>query len=217
MNLPTPLEAERLLADAEARNPGPWVAHSRHVSLAARCIAEQHPDLDAERASILGLLHDVGRREGVTHMRHALDGYTFLRGLGFEDAARVCLTHSFPYKDVHAVFGRWDCTPEELSFVERYLTGLTYTPYDRLIQLCDALALPQGVCLLEKRCMDVALRYGVNEYTVPKWKATFEIQREMEASIGGSIYRVLPGVVETTFGFEAVQDVGKAGSKARNP
>ena len=122
-----------------------------------------------------------------------------LHRLGFDDAARICLMHSHPLQNIHAVFGQWDCTPAELRFAERYLLGLTYTGYDKLIQLCDALALPDGLCLLEKRFVGVALRYGADELIVPKWRATFKIQRELEATLG-SIYTLLPGVVETTFG-----------------
>jgi HD superfamily phosphodiesterase len=73
MKIPTLDVAERLLKEAETRNPGPWVAHSKNVALAAKCIAE-HSNLDAEAAYIMGLLHDIGRREGITKMRHTLDG-----------------------------------------------------------------------------------------------------------------------------------------------
>ncbi len=201
MKIPTRAEAERLLSEAEARNPTPWVTHSRYVALAAEKIAKHHPALDAEAAYILGLLHDIGRQEGVTNMRHTLDGYTFLQGLGYDDAARICLTHSFPVQNVNAIFGFWDCSAEELAFVEGYLNHLDYTDYDRLLQLCDALALPTGLCLLEKRCLDVALRHGVNDYSVAKWKAYLELQQRFEDITGQSIYRLLPGVVETTFGF----------------
>ena len=83
MKVPSAEQAEQLLAEAETRNPGPWVAHSRNVALAARCIAEHCPELDADVAYTLGLLHDIGRQEGVTGMRHTLDGYTFLQDLGF--------------------------------------------------------------------------------------------------------------------------------------
>jgi len=65
--------------------------------------------------------------------------------------------------------------------------------------LCDALALPNGFGLIEKRMVDVALRHGVNEYIISKWKATFEIQQHFEKVIGKSIYSLLPGVVENTF------------------
>src|SRR5512139_2554397 len=102
-SVPTLQQAEALLSEAHDRNPGPWTMHSRHVALAARLIAERHPLLDPDVAEVVGLLHDIGRREGVTGMRHVLDGYNHLAALGFEDAARICLTHSFAVKRLEAI------------------------------------------------------------------------------------------------------------------
>ncbi|OGO41665.1 MAG: phosphohydrolase [Chloroflexi bacterium RBG_16_58_14] len=184
-------------------NPGPWVRHSKHVASAAKAIAAQHPDLDPEAAYILGLLHDIGRRAGKTEMRHILDGYNFLHQQGYEEAAQICLTHSFPMKDVRVAAAKWDCSEEEYCFVVEYLATVEYRTYDALIQLCDCLALPDGYCLLEKRFVDVALRYGFNEHTLDKWKAYFELRDRFSREIGRSIYSVLPGVVENTFGFES--------------
>jgi hypothetical protein len=48
--------------------------------------------------------------------------------------------------------------------------------------------------------IDVALRHGINEYTTLKWKATFEIKEYFELKMGKSLYSVLPGVIENTFG-----------------
>jgi hypothetical protein len=86
--------------------------------------------------------------------------------------------------------------------VKDYLSQIEYTEYDRLFQLCDGLALPSGFCLLEKRLVDVVLRHGMNEFTVLKWKAALNIQQEFEKEIERSIYSVLPGVMENTFGLE---------------
>ena len=201
MNIPDLTEAERLLSEAEMKNPGGWADHARYVALAARNIAEVHPELDAETAYILGLLHDIGRQEGVTDHRHILDGYTFMTELGFDDAARICLTHSYPLQDINAGSGTWDGTEDELAFVETYLNGRDYTDYDRLLQLCDALAWPTGFVIIEKRLVDVALRRGINAMTVEKWRAFLALQRYFEKAIGRSIYSVLPGVVENTFSF----------------
>ena len=94
--VPTLSQAEAFLSEAHERNPGPWAMHSRHVALAARLIAERHPLLDPDVAEVVGLLHDIGRREGVTGMRHVLDGYNFLaarvRGCGshLPDALVCC-------------------------------------------------------------------------------------------------------------------------------
>jgi HD superfamily phosphohydrolase YqeK len=200
MNIPTLAMAEALLTEAAQLNPGPWEAHSRHVARAAEAIADRHPNLDAKSAYVVGLLHDIGRREGVTGMRHVYDGYTYLAAMGFDDAARICLTHSFASGNVMAIFGKWDCTDEELAVVEAHIEGIVYDEYDRLIQLCDSLAMATGICLMEKRMMDVALRYGTNEYTVDKWRATFALMGHFETAIGSSIYSLFPKVVENTFG-----------------
>ena len=199
MAIPTQAEANQFLAEAEQLNPGPWVRHSTCVAQAAELIAAHLPGMDPARAHIYGLLHDIGRRYGVTDMRHVLDGYHFLTERGFEEAGRICLTHSFPIPDAHSGSGKWDGTTEELSTIQAYLNGITYTDYDRLLQLCDALALPSGFCLIEKRLLDVTLRHGFNAYTIAKWKAFLQIQQDFEKIIGRSIYELLPGVVENTF------------------
>lgn len=201
MTIPTRQQADAYLTDAQRRNPGPWVEHSIQVGQAAQQLAAAHPDLAPEKAYVFGLLHDIGRREGVSDMRHTLDGYNFLMSEGYPEAARICLTHSYPIKDVGARSGKWDGTAEEEAFVAQFLAKIKYTPYDRLIQLCDAVCLPSGPVLMEKRLLDVTLRHGFNDFTLRKWQAFFDIQKEFEAAIGGSIYSLLPGIFENTFGF----------------
>ncbi len=203
MKIPNLQEAQKFLDDAQEYHSGSWMQHSIVVAEAARAIANVHPGINPEFAYILGLLHDIGRQEGISCLRHIIDGYRFLHERGFDDAARICLTHSFPTKDVKVVAGTWDCPRKDEYFTREYLAQISYTIYDKLIVLCDSISLPSGFCLLEKRLLDVALRYGVNEYTQHKWKATFGLQREFEAVLGQSIYHLLPGVVENTFGFNS--------------
>ena len=201
MFIPTRQQAEKYLDEASQFNPGPWVAHSIQAAGAAQRIAVAHPDLDPETAYILGLLHDIGRREGIAGMRHVIDGYNFLIAEGYPDAARFCLTHSYPLANVNTGSGPWDGSTNERKFVATYLAQIEYTPYDQLIQLCDAICMPSGPVLMEKRLLDVTLRYGPNDFTTQKWQAFFNIQKEFEKAIGKSIYSLLPEVVENTFGF----------------
>ncbi len=199
-SIPNREQAEAYLAAAAWRNPGPWEAHSRYVALGAERIAAHHPGLDPERAYILGLLHDIGRQEGVHGMRHVYDGYRFLAAEGYPGAARICLTHSYPVEGlVASADNHWDGTPEDFGFVRRYLANIHYTDSDRLIQLCDALALPSGFCLMEKRLMDVVMRYGFDEHTLARWRGFFAVKEQIESAIGGPVYEVLPGVIENTF------------------
>ncbi len=199
MKLPSLSQAIAYLEEAERLNPGPWVRHSQVMAEAASLLAARLPRLDPEDARVLGLLHDIGRRNGVSGMRHIIDGFDFIEAEGFSDVARVCLTHSFPLQDVRGASAAWDCTPEQIDFIRSYLGSIEYNYYDRLMQLCDSLALPAGCCLIEKRLVDVAIRYGAFDLMIAKWQAIFRIKDDFERELGGSIYRILPGVVENTF------------------
>lgn len=90
---PTRNEAMRLLEEAEKMNPGPWGDHSRTVAHCAECIAAKS-GLDAEKAYVVGLLHDIGRRFGKRHLGHVSDGYSYMMSLGYDEPARVCLIFS---------------------------------------------------------------------------------------------------------------------------
>lgn len=198
MSIPSRKNAKGFLAEAGKMNPGGWVQHSKYVAEAAQLIASHHPDLDPDKAYILGCLHDIGRREGIYQNRHIFDGYKFLKDRQFSEAARICLTHSFPVKDIKTTPGKWECTKEEFEFIENYLHRIEYSNYDRLIQLCDALATATGFCLIEKRFVDVAIRYGTDEYTIHRWQAYLNIQKDFEKVLRQSIYSILPGVIENT-------------------
>jgi putative nucleotidyltransferase with HDIG domain len=199
MRIPDRDTATKFLLEAERLNPGNWVPHSLFTAQAAEAIAKVHPELDSEVAYVMGYLHDIGRRAGITYMRHSLDGYHFLQQQGYDDIARICITHTFWLKDLDEYPGKWDCSAEEIQFLESYITSIDYNEYDWLIQLCDCLALPTGFCLLEKRLVDVALRYGTTKYTAVKWNLLFENKVKFEQKIGRSIYDLLPGVRENTF------------------
>ena len=190
--------AENALAQAERANPGPWADHCRYVALACQNIASRCPSLDADLAYIYGLLHDIGRYAGVTSERHLIDGYRYCVERGWEKAAQICISHAFMVKDISSSIGVFDMPPEDKAFMADFVKHAVYDDYDYLVQLCDALALPTGFCLLEKRFVDVAIRYGTHPATVDRWKAVLEIKARFEAAIGGSIYDCLPGAVENS-------------------
>ena len=66
-------EAEQILSEAELLNPGLWVAHSCNVAECAEAIAS-HCNLNPDKAYVLGLLHDVGRRAGIGQLIHVYYG-----------------------------------------------------------------------------------------------------------------------------------------------
>lgn len=199
MNIPNREEMLKWLHWAGEQNPGAWTVHSHAVARAAERIA-QHCGMDGEAAYAMGLLHDIGRYEGVRHMHHIVAGYQFMMEKGYPVIARICVTHSFPMPDIDAFFGKPDVTKEEFDWIVSFVAqAQPFDDYDRLIQLCDALTIDDGVCLMEKRMVDVALRYGTKPMIAEKWKATFGIKKRFENKLGYSIYDLFEEVVEYTF------------------
>lgn len=175
-------------------NPGPWTKHSYYVAEAAERIAERCEHLDSEKAFICGLLHDIGRRTGIAAMRHIIDGYDYAVSRGWEEVARVCLTHSFPIKDIEMDIGKKDITKEQYNFINNYLNSLEYDDYDKLIILCDSLASADGFCILEKRFIDTTRRYGIYPFSVDRWNRVYEYKDYFENIIGESVYSLLPDI-----------------------
>lgn len=177
-------------------NPGPWTKHSENVGIAARNIAEKVPGMDSEKAYIVGMLHDIGRRVGIVNIpKHVYEGYKYCMENGWEEAAKVCMTHSYPLMQ-----SEFDFEPEEFDEkkIKEYILECQCDDYDLLIQMCDSLAADYGFCILEKRFIDVARRYGVWDNAVEWWNKVFEIKEYFEEKMGCSVYDVLPDIGRTT-------------------
>ena len=185
---PSREEAHRLLAEAETCNPGPWGDHSRNVALCAEWIARA-AGMDGEKAYILGLLHDIGRKFGIKHLAHVWDGYHYMMSLGYPDAARICLTHSFSVPSLEAYVGKRDISEEKQQEISQLLSKLEYDDYDRLIQLCDAMAKSTGIVPMEERMLDVKRRYG--NYPQQKWDANFALKAYFENKTGCDLYTIV--------------------------
>jgi len=194
--LPTAEEAMRELKLAEELNPGPWVGHSVNVGIAARMIAEKVPSMDPEKAYILGLLHDIGRRVGIVDIpTHICEGYKYCMQKGWDEAARICMTHS--YLRMRDEFG-YEPETEQEKAIKAYIMNCEADDYDRLIQLCDSLAVDYGFVILEKRFVDVTRRYGIMEDYIRGWETAFAIKEAFEKEMGCSVYDVLPDIGRTT-------------------
>ena len=78
--LPSIEEALQELKIAGELNPGPWTKHSENVGLAAKNIAHKIAGLDEDKAYVLGMLHDIGRRvkNGFVDIpTHVYEGYKY--------------------------------------------------------------------------------------------------------------------------------------------
>lgn len=187
--LPKREEAIELLREAEGCNPGPWGDHSRVVAHCAEKIALECGDLDSNKAYILGLLHDIGRKFGVRNMGHVSDGYSYMMSLGYDEVAKICLTHSFNNKTTNEYIGKFDTTEDELKLIQDELKVATIDEYDKLIQLCDALGGAEGVLDIEERMKDVKRRYG--SYPQAKWDSNLALKKYFELKVGKDIYVVV--------------------------
>ena len=187
--LPSREEAEKLLKEAERCNPGPWGNHSRITAHCAEKIAMECTDMDYEKAYILGLLHDIGRKFGVRHLGHVSDGYSYMMEFGYDEAAKICLTHSFNNQTVDQYIGKFDVSDEELNLIQATLKEVEMDDYDRLIQLCDALAGADGVLDIEERMLDVKNRYGF--YPQEKWDSNVYLKQYFEKKMGRDIYDIV--------------------------
>ena len=194
----TPSEADKELKIAAQLTPGPWEQHSISVAKNGRLIAEKVEGMDCDKAYVMGLMHDIGRRAGIKGILHIFDGYDYMMSMKQEEIARICLTHSFPIKDVNTFFGKYDCSSEQKEFLAAFLKNSEYDNYDILIQLCDAISLPNGACIMEKRLVDVALRHGLPDFTLDKWKAFMNTKKHFDELCGCNIYTLLPNVLENS-------------------
>ncbi len=106
--------------------------------------------------------------------------------LGYDEVAKICLTHSFNNQSINEYIGKIDTTAEEYELIESQLQTVVYDEYDRLVQLCDALAGAEGVLDIEVRMKDVKQRYGF--YPEEKWNRNIELKNHFESKTGNNIY-----------------------------
>ena len=192
---PSRCMAEYLLSEGVAKNPGPWKEHSLAVARAAEKIAlavnknRGTEKLNPEQAYIYGLLHDIGRQQGYTYIAHVYDGYHFLMSRGYENAARICLTHSFNLQTTDDYIGKIDITSHQMDEIKTLLAAIVYNDYDRLIQLLDSTCGADGTQNLDQRMGDVKARYGY--YPQAKWDKNFELKAYFEQLAGRDLYDII--------------------------
>lgn len=66
----------------------------------------------------------------------------------------------------------YEPTTEEEKEIKAYILNCQADDYDKLIQICDALATDYGFVILEKRFVGVTRRYGIMETYIQGWEIT---------------------------------------------
>jgi putative nucleotidyltransferase with HDIG domain len=183
-------EAIREMEISGPMNPGPWIQHSYTVAKAAELITRNTNKYDPNKAFVYGILHDIGRKNGYSYIKHVIDGYEYLKEKDSK-AAYICLSHSFPNKDIREYQGIIDIEVDRLKYLEHELVNGEYDYYDKLIILMDSYCSVDKYVKLESRWVDVSIRYGVNSFTVNKWKQTYKIRDEINKQCNISIEEIL--------------------------
>ncbi len=184
---PTKEKAEELIKIAKDRNPGPWVEHSYTAAHCAEKIANACK-MNSEKAYVLGLLHDIGRHFSIPGFGHIYYGYKYMLDLGYDEVARICMSHSFTTQSEKDYVGALDISDKEYEELKIILAEMVFDDYDRLIQLCDSLSGSVVMDMID-RMNDVERRYG--SYSKEKRAKNIGLKTYFEEQAGENIYKLV--------------------------
>lgn len=169
-----------------------YIFHTLGVAQSAKKIAEYIPNLNQEKAYILGILHDYGKRisEKEENIFHGKEGYEQMQKLGYADVAKICLTHTFFDKDFN--YEDFSYPFEWMHWAKTKLQNIEYNDYDRLICLCDKFFEGLKMVSIEKRAEGIARRYNTSKNQIQTFKnKSLELKNYFDKKIGKDIYLIL--------------------------
>lgn len=149
--------------------------HYQNVAYVASKIAEQ-TEMDIEKAYVLGLLHDYGEyiEDTISGTFHGTAGYDEMLKLGFDEVAKVCLSHSF----FDSSFSPEDFPAYEAKEIERasaILKEKEFDEYDKLIHLADLMSPCGEIDTIENRILKLS-----EKYHIPSEKAQQMLKQGLE-------------------------------------
>ena len=183
----TPIEAYSLLIkDMDTVRYKRVIDHSVNVGLLAGEISARC-GLDRDYATVLGFIHDIGRK--IDSKNHVYFGYRYLEELGYSDYSYICLTHSFLNNELDCVAGLpLGKDAPGYDFMLGYVRDRKYTLYDKIIQVCDLLCKDSGFTTLEDRLLDIETRRGKTDKAGYHKKTAEKQMEDIERIMGCAIY-----------------------------
>lgn len=183
-------DALKLLDNAkETTSDLGWIYHSKCVGETAGIIAK-NLNLDVDKATALGYIHDIGKRTG-EFRNHVMNGYEYLKELGYdEDYYNICLTHSYLNNDVNCTAGG---VPRDIPFRTEFIKNHDYTIYEKIINLCDLMCTSKRM-LLEQRIIEIMLRRDCHENTVYHITEAQKLKKEIDNLLGCSVYSLFDDI-----------------------
>lgn len=172
--------------------PCKYIYHTKGVAEAAQIIAGKIPHLNSDKAYVLGLLHDYGKRikEKEADKFHGQEGYEAMLAKEYPDVAKICLTHSFP--NINFNDKDYSYPIEWMNWVREKLKTIEYDDYDRLIQLCDKFYEETSKVSIRERAEGIAFRYGLAQYEKDRNIAEgLKLKTYFDKLCGQDIYDIL--------------------------
>lgn len=167
--------------------------HSLLVAACAEILAAKIHGMDSKKAYALGLLHDYGKviNEKDNKLFHGLTGYKIMSELGYDEVAKICLTHTFINKDFkHEDYQAYDS--KELTACKKLLKNIDYDDYDRLIQLSDMMVTVVGFKTLKERMIYIRDKYNICNLTMKKkYRQVLKLKDYFDKLCGCDVYKLL--------------------------
>ena len=185
-------KALEMLNDAKGKTiTDLWITHSICVANTASIIAKEL-NLDVDYAKTLGYIHDYVKAIWDFSM-HDINGFNYLKDLGYdEEYYSICLTHGYLNNDVMCTAGG---IPEDIPFRTEYIKTHEYSIYEKLICLCDLMC-TQEVIGIDKRLIDIIIRYGAYSNTQYQVMETYKLKEYFDNLLGYNLYKLFPDIVK---------------------
>ncbi len=166
--------------------------HCNKVAQNACKIAQQTKDMNPELCYVMGLLHDCGRikDEKAENRHHGWVGHQLMISKGWDDVARICITHNFYEKEFD--IKNYPIINDDVIACQKFLSQIKFNDYDYLMQLTDVLNDMGTDCTIEYRFASLAKRYPINKIQMEHFSNIIESRRSyFNFKCGCDIYNLL--------------------------
>ncbi len=201
MSLPSRLEAEKIwengIAYRQSHDGWPvglekeYRFHTTGVARFSALLAESL-GVNADKAYILGLLHDYGKRnnEFKSNIFHGLDGYHEMLRMDFDEVARICLTHTF--RDKNFKNEDYSYPDQWLDESRKLLQQYNYDDYDLIVQYADLFFEGLNIVKIEDRIAGIAARYKISACQQKSLSnSAFNLKKQIDDRCGCDSYQIL--------------------------
>lgn len=124
-------------------------------------------------------------------MTHVMNGYKYLKKLGYdEEYCNICLTHSYLNNDVMCTGGG---IPSNIPFRSKFIKDHDYTIYEKIINLCDLMCTSK-VNTVDKRLIDIITRRGAHSNTQYHVIETYKLKKYFDELLEYNLYDLFPEI-----------------------